>query len=101
MRELLYFGQDFQEIRLQRPDIVLELRIVCYDTIIYRGDPQDQLLLELPAFLFVRLSDHVLEFDKISFKEADVYPPVGAGGDPEPEPHVYELDLGKRQFTAQ
>lgn len=30
-----------------------------------QGDHQDQLLLELPAFLFVRPSHHVLEFDSI------------------------------------
>jgi hypothetical protein len=29
-----------------------------------------------------------------------VHLPVGAGGDPELEPQVYELDLDKRQFYA-
>lgn len=130
-------------------------------SIVYREDNQDQELWTLPAFLFVQPSDRLLNFDKISFKDADVYlltpqyksghglvayafainklsgeafplffalndassqvnlvyselqpapandnerlivyPPVGAGGDPEPEPHVYELDLDKRQFYA-
>lgn len=131
-------------------------------SIVYRENNQDQELWTLPAFLFVQPSDRILEFDKISFKDADVYlltpqyksghglvayafainklsgeafplffalndassqvnlvyselqpapandnerlivyPPVGAGGDPELEPHVYELDLDKRRFVAQ
>ncbi|MEK5036037.1 hypothetical protein MKY96_31810 [Paenibacillus sp. FSL R7-0302] len=42
-------------------------------SIVYRAGDQDQVLLKLPAFLFVRPSDQVLEFDKVSFKDAEVY----------------------------
>lgn len=42
-------------------------------SIVYRSGKQDQVLLKLPAFLFVRPSDQVLEFDKFSFKNAEVY----------------------------
>ncbi|WP_235191713.1 hypothetical protein [Paenibacillus sp. FSL R7-277] len=42
-------------------------------SIVYRSGDQDQVLLKLPAFLFVRPSDQVLEFDKVSFKDAEVY----------------------------
>ncbi|MEK4004096.1 hypothetical protein [Paenibacillus sp. FSL H3-0333] len=42
-------------------------------SIVYRAEKQDQVLLKLPAFLFVRPTDQVLEFDKVSFKNAEVY----------------------------
>lgn len=42
-------------------------------SIVYRSGKQDQVLLKLPAFLFVRPSDQVLEFDTVRFKDAEVY----------------------------
>ncbi|QUL54508.1 hypothetical protein KDC22_30245 [Paenibacillus tritici] len=42
-------------------------------SIVYREDGQDQELLKFPALLFVRQSDQVLKFDKVSFKDAEVY----------------------------
>ncbi|WP_340026095.1 hypothetical protein MHI24_13500 [Paenibacillus sp. FSL K6-1096] len=129
-------------------------------SIVYRKGQQDQVLLKLPAFLFVQPADRVLEFTVIHFEQAEVfllapqyksghglvayafamdkksglvfpvsfkqgeivhdtlvyselppfpanedeqlvvYAPVGAGGDPEPGPQRYELDLDKRQFVA-
>lgn len=42
-------------------------------SIVYREDKQDQVLLKLPAFLFVRPSGQVLDFKRISFKKAEVY----------------------------
>ncbi len=130
-------------------------------SIVYRSGDQDQVLLKLPAFLFVQPTDRVLEFAAVPFEKAEVYllapqyksghglvayafamdkengevfpltfiqggiehdtlvyseiqpPPAnqneqlavhlpeGAGGDPEPGPQLYELDLEKRQFIAQ
>lgn len=129
-------------------------------TIVYRSGDQDQVLLKLPAFLFVQPTDRVLEFTVVPFAKAEVYllapqyksghglvayafamdkesgevfpvsfkqgeiehdtlvyseiqpapankneqlvvhSPEGAGGDPEPGPRMYELDLDKRQFVA-
>lgn len=129
-------------------------------TIVYRSGDQDQVLLKLPAFLFVQPADRVLEFTVVPFAKAEVYllapqyksghglvayafamekesgevfplsfrqggivhdtlvyseiqpapankneqlvvhSPEGAGGDPEPGPRMYELDLDKRQFVA-
>ncbi|SEN72462.1 hypothetical protein SAMN04487895_102349 [Paenibacillus sophorae] len=42
-------------------------------SIVYRQDNQDKVLLNLPALLYIQPSDKLLSFDKISFKEADVY----------------------------
>lgn len=130
-------------------------------SIVYRSGDKDQVLLKLPAFLFVQPTDRVLEFAAVPFAKAEVYllapqyksghglvayafamdkesgevfplsfkqdgivhdtlvyselppfpanqneqlvvhSPVGAGGDPEPGPQLYELDLDKRQFVAQ
>lgn len=42
-------------------------------SIVYREGKQDQVLLKLPAFLFVQPSDRVLEFAAVSFKGAEVY----------------------------
>ncbi|MEK4519859.1 hypothetical protein NSS64_31745 [Paenibacillus sp. FSL H8-0122] len=42
-------------------------------SIVYRAEKQDQVLLKLPAFLFVRPTDQVLEFGQVSFKNAEVY----------------------------
>lgn len=42
-------------------------------SIVYRVGKQDQVLLKLPAFLFVQPTDRVLEFAVIRFKEAEVY----------------------------
>ncbi|ETT50019.1 hypothetical protein C162_12311 [Paenibacillus sp. FSL R7-269] len=130
-------------------------------SIVYQTGDQDEVLLELPAFLFVQPTDRVLKFAVVSFAKAEVYLlapqyksghglvayafarekesgkvfplsfklgeivhdtlvyselppfpanqneqlvvylPVGAGGDPEPGPQRYEMDLAKRQFVAQ
>ncbi|MEC0240977.1 hypothetical protein P4H66_14080 [Paenibacillus dokdonensis] len=42
-------------------------------SVVYRKDNQDKVLLSLPNFLFIQPSDKKLSFDKISFKETDVY----------------------------
>ncbi|WP_308598717.1 hypothetical protein [uncultured Paenibacillus sp.] len=42
-------------------------------SIVYRHDDQDKVLLELPAYLFVQPSDQKIIFEKVSFKDADVY----------------------------
>lgn len=42
-------------------------------SIVFREGKQDQVLLKLPAFLFVQPADHILNFEQISFEEADVY----------------------------
>lgn len=42
-------------------------------SIVYRREDQDKVLLELPAYLFVRPSDKTLTFERVSFKDADVY----------------------------
>ncbi|SDM16138.1 hypothetical protein SAMN05428961_110116 [Paenibacillus sp. OK060] len=42
-------------------------------SIVYRYDGQDKVLLELPAYLFVQPSDKKITFEKMSFKDADVY----------------------------
>ncbi|MHA7578992.1 hypothetical protein ACX12E_01230 [Paenibacillus vandeheii] len=42
-------------------------------SIIYRYDGQDRVLLELPAYLFVQPSDKKLTFEKVNFKDAEVY----------------------------
>ncbi|AIQ14997.1 hypothetical protein [Paenibacillus durus] len=41
--------------------------------IVYRQGNNDNVLLELPAFLYVQPTDEILPFDKVSFKEADIY----------------------------
>ncbi|MNH23905.1 hypothetical protein D3C79_838170 [compost metagenome] len=129
-------------------------------SIVYRKGNQEKELLKLPAFLFVQPTDRILDFERVSFKEADmflltpqyksghglvgyafaiakrsgeafplsfiqddivqdklvyteqqpapindseqlvVFSPVGAGGDPELEPRVYELDLVNHHFVA-
>lgn len=42
-------------------------------SIVYREGKQDQVLLKLPAFLFVQPTDRVLEFGVVSFARAEVY----------------------------
>lgn len=42
-------------------------------SVIYRYDGQDKVLLELPAYLFVQPSDKKITFEKVDFKDADVY----------------------------
>ncbi len=42
-------------------------------SIVYRKGNQDQELFRLPAFLFAQPTDRVLDFAKVSFKEADIY----------------------------
>lgn len=42
-------------------------------SIVYRTGKQDQVLLKLPAFLFVQPTDRVLEFAVVSFAKAEVY----------------------------
>ncbi|MBY9077012.1 hypothetical protein KIH86_20635 [Paenibacillus sp. HN-1] len=40
---------------------------------VYRKGNDDKVLLELPAFLYVQPTDKILSFDKVSFKEADIF----------------------------
>ncbi len=42
-------------------------------SIVHRQGNKDKVLLELPAYLFIRPSDKTLSFEKASFKDADVY----------------------------
>lgn len=42
-------------------------------SIVYRHEDQDKVLLELPSYLFVQPSDKTLTFERVSFKDADVY----------------------------
>ncbi len=42
-------------------------------SIVYRKGNQDQELLKLPAFLFVQPTDRILDFARVSFKEAEMY----------------------------
>ncbi|WP_440114463.1 hypothetical protein [Paenibacillus sp. QZ-Y1] len=42
-------------------------------SIIYRYDGQDTVLLELPAYVFIQPPENKLNFEKLSFKDADVY----------------------------
>ncbi|NMO97142.1 hypothetical protein [Paenibacillus lemnae] len=42
-------------------------------SVIYRQGEEDQVLLELPALLFVQPTDKKLPFEHVSFKDADVY----------------------------
>ncbi|AIQ65608.1 hypothetical protein PSTEL_23365 [Paenibacillus stellifer] len=41
--------------------------------IVYRKGNNDEVLLELPAFLYVQPTDKIIPFDKVSFKEADIF----------------------------
>ncbi|NGM82150.1 hypothetical protein G5B47_06965 [Paenibacillus sp. 7124] len=41
--------------------------------IVYRKGNNDKVLLELPAFLYLQPTDKILPFDKVSFKEADIF----------------------------
>lgn len=42
-------------------------------SIIYRQGDQDKVLMELPNYLFFRPSSKKISFEKLSFKEAEVY----------------------------
>lgn len=42
-------------------------------SIVYKYDGQDKVLLDLPAYLFVRPSDQNITFEKVGFKDAEVF----------------------------
>ena len=42
-------------------------------SIVYRQGNEDTVLVELPGYLFIQPSEDVLSFEKVSFKDADVY----------------------------
>lgn len=42
-------------------------------SIVYKQGKDDEILLELPAFMFAQPNDQKLSFEKVSFKDADVY----------------------------